>query len=846
MNDIMSESDEQIPDPARVGQWECVGRSGVVGTHAALLHTGQVVFFTRPEDPSHKWNDLNNGLPGDNQIPTCEPPPAACNRDVTLSAIVNISDPDAFNPVPVRVEHNPFCSGQTFLADGRLLVAGGDKKHAARYDRAPEGTQYGLNSLRVFTPEEGKPGAWKYTGRISSSRWYPTCTLLPDGRVFIISGSLDDQEPYNNQNPTCEMIPPLAGGPQYLPFLAEAWPYHSYPFVFVLPSGALFVFLKDSAYYLRLNRDGFGRERWAVENGPKLTGQPAKSYPNTATAVLLPLLPDKNYAAEALVIGGGGVNIYTHWRNFQLDAVKSCFRLDIDKPGAQWRCAAPMKNARVMPDSVLLPDGTVLAVNGVAKGFGGGNAADGAALPEHAVTEAELYDPARNNWEPMAKATYTRLYHSTALLLPDARVLIAGSDQQVHNEEFPPGLPEDELNRRRARAYEYHLEVFSPPYLFRKDTPRPVVESVRERIRYGERFDIQVQNLSGMNQDDLKVALVRPGAVTHSNNTTQRHVGLRIVNKSDTHLTVEAPPNGNVAPAGYYMLFLLHRGVPSVAPFVQLVIEPSDKAAGSKLPRDGMAVWLRADTGIITDADGLVESWADLSGRGNNVFLKPTVGTVEPPRPPKWMQNELNGHAVVRFYLVFGKNDWGKVFGAALESKNRQFMPGPGAYTVFMVTHPWPPGHGIEGRGGRADLIGWGNFDNPNSNAYVALRLGPGPRDVDLPKRPGNASITSYWRDEWRFGNDATDPLVPLSRAVLLGTDFDGQFVSVRMNGNVVKRDLDQGKNTGAGPLTIGQNGVRGAFFRGDIAEVLVYDRTLTDGERRAVEEYLRYRYAIW
>jgi hypothetical protein len=864
MGNIISESNEQELNRAQLGDWEIVGLSGVTGTHAALLHTSQVIFFTRPEEPSHKWNNLDNGLPGDNQLPSCTRD--ACAPDVTLSAVVEISGPNAFKPVPVQVTHNPFCAGQAFLADGRLLVAGGDKKQEATWPRAPKGTRYGLNSLRVFTPHEGSTGEWKSIGKISSSRWYPTCTLLPDGRVFLISGSLDDQEVFNNQNPTCEVIPPLPGGPQYLPFLAEAWPYHSYPFVFVLPDGRLFVFAKDSAYYLTLKEDAFARERWHVEDGPKLTGQPAKHYPNTATAVLLPLLPEKDYAAEVLLMGGGGANIYRYDGQFDIDAVNSCFRLDVDTPGAQWRCAAHMKHRRVMPDAVLLPDGAVLVVNGVSKGFGGGNAANGTALPENAVTEAELYDPVNNEWKQVAVATCTRLYHSTALLLPDATVLVAGSDQQVHNRGLPAnacaGLSDIECeavrNRHYARGYEYRLEVFSPPYLF-KGIPRPVIESVQGRIRYGEGFDIQVQNLPEMRQDDLKVALLRPGSVTHCNNTGQRHVGLKILRKSDTHLTIEAPPDSTLAPPGYYMLFLLHQGVPSVAPFVQLILEPSDKAANPapsgkvnpRPPSDRLALWLRADTGIVADASSLVSSWADLSGQGNDVF---SIAEQDIPLPiitgvqrPRWVQNELNGHAVVRFYLVFDEVRWTQVWGTCLESGNKRFLPGSDPYTVFLVTHPWPPGHGIEGMGGRGDLVGWGNFNQPDSNAYVGLRLGPGPRDRDLPLKPGNASITSYWKDVWRFGNDATDPLVPLSRAVLLEASFDGAFLRLRMNGSLIKEDRDQDKNIGDGPVMIGRNGARnGAFFRGDIAEILMYDRAMDDQERTVIQGYLRTRYALW
>lgn len=886
MSDLSFPPDASLQNPAAAGAWQVVGRSGVVGMHAALLHTGQVLFFARPEEPSHRLNTLDNGLPGDHVRPEDAP-------DVTLSTVFDISGPNAYRPTAVQVEHNPFCSGHTFLADGRLLVAGGDKKGNLGndphddYGRAPVGTKSGTNRLRVFTPSDTGPGEWKDIGKLSDSRWYPTCTLLPDGGVFIVSGSIDDQYQYNNQNPTCENIPPLPNGSQYLHLLVEAWPYHSYPFVFVLPSGSLFLFAKDRAYLLKLALDGSGRKRWAVEDGPKLTRkagsssgpmeEPAKHYPNNATAVLLPLLPHedpaKAYGAEVLVIGGAGVNVYEAGRTtgppnetetFQVDALDSCYRLDVHPPnsGAAWRSAAPMSNARVMPDAVLLPDGTVLVVNGVKKGFAGGYPGTGPAVPknpapgadeEYAVRVAELYDPFKDQWETLAAATCTRLYHSTALLLPDARVLVAGSDHQVNERGFPLiKLHDPDRDRRLALSYEYQVEIFTPPYLFR-NVQRPVIEAVQERIVYGQRFEIKVSAPPDTKDKELSAALLSPGSVTHCNNMSQRYVGLRIVDRSSTHLILQAPPNANIAPPGYYMLFLLDRGVPSEARFVRLLLEPAGEAAEAKPPSAGLELWLRADTGIVADANGSVSSWSDLSGHDNDVVWKSGAAPGQPELPPKWMQNELNGQAIVRFSLVSTRRDNLVARGGALESTKRPFLPGPDPYSVFLVTHPWPGGGGPNGLGG---MVAWGDYNAPHSNTVVAFRLGPGPLMQRLPMEPGKASIVTYW--DWRdprppegkqIGDDSNAP-VPLSRAVLLETSFDGARWRMRLNANVLNEAPVNGKNTGSGPLTIGRTGPVdggvGEFFRGDIAEILIYDRALTEHAHMQVEEYLRNRYALW
>ena len=880
---------------SNLGKWnKDIGRSGVVGTHAALLHTGQILFYSRPESPSHKYNTLDNGFPEDSKLPTCIVGEGdKCTPDLTLSSIINLSEPDAFKPLVVQVEHNPFCSGLTFLQDGSLFVAGGDKKHYPSYNGVPENTKFdGRRSLRTFTPGTAHTedhGLWKEIGEMSSSRWYPTCALLSDGRVLIISGYLDDMEAYNQQNPTCEIYPPIPNGLQYMPALVDAWPYDSYPFVFVLPYGSVFLFVKDMAYDLRLEIDKFGRERWAVKAGAKLPftedgkEEPAKQYPNSATAVLLPLLPANAYSAEVLIMGGGGVNVHTHWgevhgtgqMTYDQDASSSCFRMQVDPPAnLQWE-RDKMNYKRVMADAVLLPDGTVLVVNGTSKGFAGGNAATGPMRPDNAVKSADLYDPFKKVWRPLAEANFIRLYHSTALLLPDATIMVAGSDHQKHDSE----KGESESDVYRALTYEYEIEIFEPPYLFNGEerAERPVIKAAPESIFYREQFKIEIEGQFDNKHEDLRIAILRPGSVTHGNNMSQRYIGLNIVDLSPTNLLLEAPPNGKIAPPGYYMLFLLQKGVPSIAKFIHLLLNPSIESNDSLPPSTGMALWLRADEGVKTeDSSGKVLSWLDSSGQGNDLYLKKNADV--PPRPsPKWIHNEMNGHPIVRFGVMISNK---LTSGACLESLNKEFLPGSSPYSVFLVTNPWPPCNLIplsEREVGWSDLIGWGDYTQPNSNAFVGLRLGPfrplhyqielPPEEWSaLPKDSSKASILNYWNIDWQYGHQGyqekgskfdpeKDPLIPLS-AVLLEMFYDGHDTGMRLNGYEIKRDTAPfgGRNTGKGPLTIGLNGglsigendIRGAFFRGDIAEIIIYERNIEGSERYEIQEYLRNKYALW
>jgi hypothetical protein len=144
----------------------------------------------------------------------------------------------------------------------------------------------------------------------------------------------------------------------------------------------------------------------------------------------------------------------------------------------------------------------------------------------------------------MAAQTIQRTYHSTAVLIPDGRVVSAGSDN---------GAPT-----------QVTYEIYSPPYLFKG--ARPVITSAPTTLTYGAKFKITTASASTI----TRVALIRPAATTHADDFDQRYVDLSFTIGSGT-ITATAPANGNQAPPGYYMLVIVNsNGVPSVMPFLQL------------------------------------------------------------------------------------------------------------------------------------------------------------------------------------------------------------------------------------------------------------------------------------
>jgi hypothetical protein len=241
--------------------------------------------------------------------------------------------------------------------------------------------------------------------------------------------------------------------------------------------------------------------------------------------------------------------------------------IDMNEPSPSWVVVGPTNYARGWVDFVLLADGKVLLVGGAA---GGGNS------PECAVHAPEMWDPETKTWTIMASHERSREYHSTTILLPDGRVLAAGGENLPLNGEL-------------------NYQIYSPPYLFKG--PRPVVEWAPGAIGFGDTFAVQTPAAASI----AKVGLLRPNSVTHAFDENQRYVPLKFTVDSANTLNVIAPPHENVAPVGYYLLFLLDAsGVPSIG--------RSTRLGSCTASADGEA---SCDNRVDDDCDGLTDR-ADL------------------------------------------------------------------------------------------------------------------------------------------------------------------------------------------------------------------------------------------
>ncbi len=450
-----------------MGTWQVLEESSqVAAVHAALLPTGEVVFYS-----GNTGQDI----------------PAA-------TRIWNPTTQEVREP-PTAPETDVFCSGLTPLWDGRLLVVGGTALYPT--DTNPF---IGSKAAYLLDPEAG----WTRLPDMTFGRWYPSAIMLANGRVLVLSGASDD----GGITPRAEIYDPL-GGWEVLPETANRL-LPLYPRLHVLPSGEV-ACLGNGSDLALFNPD---TQEWRDLGA-------AGALPHTHDDLAVLLAPTQ---AGKILHAGGAAPVDGE------PGTAAAQIIDLNVPDPAWREIAPMANPRWFLNSVLLPDGTLFVVGG------------GRVQNLDPVLEPETFDPVTETWTTDAPMTVPRLYHSTALLLPDGRVWVAGTDGETR------------------------MEAYSPAYLSRG--VRPVITDAPASVTYGQGFPLHL-----LEQGDLSsVSFIGLSAVTHCFNMGQRTVPLDFTPSDFAGFQITAPADANIAPPGYYMLFVLDgNGVPAVAPIVQLV-----------------------------------------------------------------------------------------------------------------------------------------------------------------------------------------------------------------------------------------------------------------------------------
>ena len=376
-----------------------------------------------------------------------------------------------------------FCTGMSAMPDGRYLIVGATSSY---------NPFYGDSLASVFDPVTEKFAQAEY---MAHGRWYATSTVLADGSTMAFSGLTE----LNQTNMAVELYNVGSGwSPEYI----APWKPPLYPRMHLLPDGTVFYSGPTSISSI-FNPS---TKAWTVGVAETIK----KTNRRGGSSVLLALRPSDGYAARLMVVGGDSPGSPT------------AEVIDLSAATLAWREVGEMGLGRIRLNATLLPNGKILA--------SGGSIID--EDPNTASLTGDLYDPATETWSPAGLSVFPRLYHSSAILLPDATVWVAGSN------------PDEGI-------YEDQMEIYSPPYLFTADpngnvilATRPVITSVSSKVGYNARLNIRTPDAASISQ----VVIMRPGSATHSFDFDQRLIELAFTVSRGT-IVATAPPTGAIAPA---------------------------------------------------------------------------------------------------------------------------------------------------------------------------------------------------------------------------------------------------------------------------------------------------------
>ncbi|KAJ7275628.1 glyoxal oxidase N-terminus-domain-containing protein [Mycena rebaudengoi] len=526
-------------------------------------------------------------------------------------------DIDTHETTVMDVATNVFCASGMHLPNGSFVTFGGNGaigpggnigsiKNSNGVSGSWDATYKdfdGATSIRVLNPCDDSDNfdspdcQWFDQPEVLAmqrKRWYSAAEPRGDGTIAIIGGFVNGG--YINRNfpntnpedptmggasePTYEFFPPNGQTPQQMAFLAKTAGLNAYAHTFLLASGNMFLQANFSTVIWNPDTN-------AETDLPDMPNKVVRVYPASGGVAMLPLTPENNYAQTILFCGGMSDMPDEAWGNYghpsanpwEFRASADCQRITpepADDSAPVYTKDDDMPEGRTMGQFIILPTGKLLMVNGGSNGTAGyadttGQTPNKADMPftmslaSGPVGTPAIYDPdapAGSRWSNagLSTSSIARLYHSSALLLPDASVLIAGSNPNV------------DVNLNAVFPTEYRAEIFYPPYF--SANSRPVPSGIPDKLSYGGKaFNVSLPASSYLGDptpaaQSATVALLRPGWTTHAMNMGQRYLKLNstyTVNKDATitlHVA-QLPPNANLFQPGPAFVFVVVNGIPS-------------------------------------------------------------------------------------------------------------------------------------------------------------------------------------------------------------------------------------------------------------------------------------------
>ncbi|WVQ72346.1 hypothetical protein IAR50_001897 [Cryptococcus sp. DSM 104548] len=482
----------------------------------------------------------------------------------------------------MQVTSNTFCAAGLSTATGEWAVFGGNQ--AVTYEGvaladSPAGTAdpysdaSGGAAIRLLQPCDDGTCKWQEGGAdltMTGNRWYPSVENLGDGSIIVLGG--DGNGGYvstqKQNNPTYEFFPKTDNQSHYMAFLNYTVPVNLFPLTWLMPGGKLFM----QAAYKTILYDIDAKEEIPLPDMPYAV----RVYPASAANALLPLTPANNYSATVLFCGGSAADFNQSsdgGAQFNVTAVPAdatCVRISPEDENPQYEDDDTMLEGRSMGQFVYLPDGTMWMGNGVGMGtagYGDDGYSIGQSYGQEPLYTPAIYDPSApqgSRWtrDGLGTSNQERMYHSTAILLPDSSLMVSGSNpnKDVTFTQWPTS---------------YSVERWYPLW-YNEERPEP--STWPTTLTYGgDYFNVSyTPSNSSSNADNTKVVVIRGGFSTHAINFGQRFLELNTTYTKDEtsgEVTVHAsqmPPNANIFPPGPAMIFLVVDGIPSTGKFVMV------------------------------------------------------------------------------------------------------------------------------------------------------------------------------------------------------------------------------------------------------------------------------------
>ncbi|KAH8100960.1 copper radical oxidase [Cristinia sonorae] len=532
--------------------------------------------------------------------------PTKINGHPAMGAVYDIATRTA---TPMFVKTNVFCASGMHLPNGSFITLGGNGAVGPGGNLGSENDGFtgsfdatfgdfdGGPAIRILDPCTSQdniddPKCQWFDDpallRMQKRRWYAGTEPLADGSLAIIGGFTNGG--YINRNypnvdpafeggaaePTYEFYP-SKGEPQMMQFMVDTSGLNSYALTYLMPSGNMLVQANVSTMLWEPLTN--------VEHRlPNMPDNLVRVYPASGANAMLPLTPENNWNPTVLFCGGTdmpdeawGDYSFPKINTFDYPASSKCHRLTPEPTDGSPVDYVPdddiIGSGRTMGQFIALPDGKLLLVNGAANGTAGyatqtgetTNMPFGMSLAAGPLGQPALYDPkapAGQRWSNAGFDTspIPRLYHSSAILLPDASVLIAGSNPNV---DFNDSVPFPTT---------YKAEIFYPSYFSAPVRPSPT--GIPATLSYGGApFDIKVpaSSYSGLANDaaaNTNVVVIRQGFTTHAMNMGQRFLQLNntfTVNQDGSYTlhVAQMPPNANIFQPGPGYVYVVVNGIPS-------------------------------------------------------------------------------------------------------------------------------------------------------------------------------------------------------------------------------------------------------------------------------------------